>query len=242
METWEQLDLNFPELQAERDASQTVKTDARIIVVIGNPPYNRFAGAPIEEELALIDPYKGIRRRADGRQIGTSELFTRWRVRKHLLDDLYIRFFRLAEERIGLAAEHGIVSFISNSSYLAGRSHPIMRECLSRSFHEIWIDNLNGDKYKTGKVIPQSLPGGGTTDQSIFTTEQDARGIQVGTAITTLLKRRNEAAGVATAHYRDFWGRAEAKRSALLNSLSMNEWTSELTAQARELSSATSRR
>jgi hypothetical protein len=53
-------------------------------------------------------------------------LFTRWGVRKHLLDDLYIRFFRLAEERIGQAAEHGVVSFISNSSYLAGRSHPIM--------------------------------------------------------------------------------------------------------------------
>jgi hypothetical protein len=230
-----QLGLNFPELQAERDASQAVKTDARIIVVIGNPPYNRFAGAPVEEELALVDPYKGIRRRDDGRQIGRSELFTRWRVRKHLLDDLYIRFFRLAEERIGHAAEHGIVSFISNSSYLAGRSHPIMRGSLCRSFHEIWIDNLNGDKYKTGKVIPRGLPGEGTTDQSIFSTEQDPRGIQVGTSITTLLKRRNAAAGVATAHYRDFWGRADAKRSALLASLRMGEWTPELLAQAQEL-------
>jgi hypothetical protein len=220
----EQLDLNFPELQAERDASQAVKTDARIIVVLGNPPYNRFAGAPIAEELALIDPYKGIRRRPDGRQIGRSELFTRWRVRKHLLDDLYIRFFRLAEERIGIAAEHGVVSYISNSSYLAGRSHPLMRESLCRSFHEIWIDNLNGDKYKTGKVIPRGLPGEGTADQSIFSTEQDPRGVQVGTAITTMLKRRAAGAGVATAHYRDFWGRAEHKRAALTASLSMREW------------------
>lgn len=231
-----QLALNFPELQAERDASQTVKTDARIIVVIGNPPYNRFAGAPIEEELALIDPYKGIQRRSDGRQVGRSELFTRWGVRKHLLDDLYIRFFRLAEERIGQAAEHGVVSFISNSSYLAGRSHPIMRESLCRSFHEIWIDNLNGDKYKTGKVIPDGLPGAGTTDQSIFTTDQDSRGIQVGTVITTLLKRRNISQEIATAHYRDFWGRAEAKRSALLNSLDMSKWSAELIAQAQSLS------
>jgi len=230
-----QLALNFPELQAERDASQTVKTDATIIVVIGNPPYNRFAGAPIEEELTLIDPYKGIQRRADGRQIGTSALFTRWGVRKHLLDDLYIRFFKLAEERIGQAAEHGVVSFISNSSYLVGRSHPIMRESLCKSFHEIWIDNLNGDKYKTGKVIPDGLPGAGTTDQSIFSTEQDARGIQVGTAITTLLKRRNVSPSVATAHYRDFWGRAGDKRAALLNSLRMGEWSAELINQADEL-------
>jgi hypothetical protein len=222
-----QLNLNFPELQAERDASQAVKTDARIIVVLGNPPYNRFAGAPIEEELALIDPYKGIRRRDDGRQIGSSELFTRWRVRKHLLDDLYIRFFRLAEERIGQVAEHGVVSFISNSSYLAGRSHPIMRESLCRSFQEVWVDNLNGDKYKTGKVIPQGLPGEGTSDQSIFSTYQDPRGIQVGTAITTLLKRRSAGGEGVAAHYRDFWGRADDKRSALLASLSMDTLTEE---------------
>lgn len=228
----DQFELNFPELQAERDASQAVKTDARIIVVIGNPPYNRFAGAPIAEELALIDPYKGIRRRADGRQIGRSELFTRWRVRKHLLDDLYIRFFRLAEERIGEVAEHGVVSFISNSSYLAGRSHPIMRESLCRSFHEIWINNLNGDKYKTGKVIPKGLPGEGTADQSIFTTGHDPRGIQVGTAVTTLLKRRDAEPGIATAHYRDFWGRAGDKRAALCAALGLRAWVTERVAEA----------
>jgi Type ISP C-terminal specificity domain/N-6 DNA Methylase len=229
-----QLILNFPELQAERDASQAVKTDARIIVVLGNPPYNRFAGAPIEEELALIDPYKGIRRRDDGRQIGSSELFTRWRIRKHLLDDLYIRFFRLAEERIGQVAEHGVVSFISNSSYLAGRSHPIMRESLCRSFQEMWIDNLNGDKYKTGKVIPQGLPGEGTADQSIFSTEQDPRGIQVGTAITTLLKRRNAGAGIVAAHYRDFWGHADDKRASLLASLIMSTWRNKKQTEAAD--------
>jgi hypothetical protein len=211
----EQRKLKFLELEAERDASHAVKTEARIIVVIGNPPYNRFAGAPVIEELTLVDPYKGIRRGADGRQIGRSELFSRWRVRKHLLDDLYIRFFRLAEERIGHVAEYGVVSFISNSSYLAGRSHPIMRESLCRSFHEIWINNLNGDKYKTGKVIPKGLPGEGTADQSVFTTEHDPRGIQVGTAVTTLLKRREAGPGIAVAHYRDFWGRAADKRAAL---------------------------
>lgn len=211
----EQRKLKFLELEAERDASHAVKTEARIIVVIGNPPYNRFASAPVAEELTLVDPYKGIRRGTDGRQIGRSELFARWRVRKHLLDDLYIRFFRLAEERIGHVAEYGVVSFISNSSYLAGRSHPIMRESLCRSFHEIWINNLNGDKYKTGKVIPKGLPGEGTADQSVFTTEHDPRGIQVGTAVTTLLKRREAGPGIAVAHYRDLWGRAADKRAAL---------------------------
>ena len=40
----EQLKLHFPELQAEYDAAQSVKRGSKIIVVIGNPPYNRFAG------------------------------------------------------------------------------------------------------------------------------------------------------------------------------------------------------
>lgn len=29
---------------------------------------------------------------------------------------------------------------------------------LANSFHDIWIDSLNGDKYRTGKIIPQGQP------------------------------------------------------------------------------------
>jgi hypothetical protein len=176
----EQMKLHFPELQAEYDAAHAVKRNGKIIVVIGNPPYNRFAGVPLLEEADLVDHYKGIRRDDKGKQVGPSELYTRWGIRKQLLDDLYIRFYRLAERCIGERAEYGVVSFISNYSFYAGRSHPMMRASLVRSFDEIWIDCLNGDKYKTGKVIPKGLPGEGTSDQSIFTTEHDPRGIQVG--------------------------------------------------------------
>jgi hypothetical protein len=44
----------------------------------------------------------------------------------------------------------------------------------------MWIDNLNGDKCRTGKIIPKGLPGAGSRDDSIFTTEMDPRGIQPG--------------------------------------------------------------
>lgn len=233
---WEgpdQIKVNFPELKAEHEAARKVKRDARIIVILGNPPYNRFAGTALDEEADLVDHYKGIRRKQKqlkGKMVmvqdGDSLLYTRWGIRKQLLDDLYIRFFRLAEKRIGEKADHGIVSFISNASYLTGRSHPLMRESLLRNFHEIWIDNTNGDKYKTGKVIPPGLPGAGTSDQSVFTTDHDPRGIQVGTCISTLLKRVGaKASPVETkVHYRDFWGRAEDKRRALLESLDLGSW------------------
>ena len=226
----DQRELNFPELQEEHDAVRDVKRSARIIVVLGNPPYNRFAGVPLAEEAELVDHYKGIKRNMDGKQLGRSALFTRWGIRKHLLDELYVRFLRLAEVRIGEEAEFGVVSYISNSSFLTGRSHPIMRESLLNSFNAIWIDNLNGDKYATGKVIPAGLPDEGTPDQSIFTTEHDPRGIQVGTCITTYLKRDadNEEFGTTAAvHYRDFWGRAEDKREALVASLTLASWPSE---------------
>ena len=149
----DQLKLNFPELQEEHDAARGVKRDARVIVVLGNPPYNRFAGVPLEEEASLLDHYKGIQRNGKGKQVGPSALFTRWGIRKQLLNDLYVRFLRLAEVRIGEKAEFGVVSYISNSSFLSGRSHPMMRESLLHSFDTIWIDNLNGDKYRTGKII-----------------------------------------------------------------------------------------
>jgi hypothetical protein len=160
-----------------------------------------------DEEADLIEPYKG-------------GLYEKWGVRKQLLDDLYIRFFRLAEKRIAEVGGRGIVSFISNYSWLEGLSHPVMRERLAANFDEAWIDNCNGDKYKTGKRTPA-----GTPDESMFTTDEHRIGIQVGTAITTLVKRglrqrdRDGGPTVIEIHYRDLWGTGNEKRSLLLKSL-----------------------
>lgn len=231
------IKLNFPEMREEFDASQKVKRKAKIIVILGNPPYDRFTGAAQAEEAELVAHYKGIdlveERNKDGsvkhdefgrpkkKQRGDSLLYKEFGVRKQLLDDLYIRFIRLAEERIGEAADYGVISYISNSSYLTGRSHPMMRRSLLSNFHAVWIDNLNGDKYRTGKIIPKDLPGAGTRDDSAFTTEMDPRGIQPGTAIVTWVKRTGARTKPAdtTVFYRDFWGPAALKRQGLLASL-----------------------
>ena len=227
---WEgpdQVKLRFPELQEEHDAAKRVKHGGKIIVIIGNPPYNRFAGVPLQEEADLADHYKGITRNEKGRQVGSSRLYTEWGVRKQLLNELYVRFFRLAERCIGERAEFGLVSFISNYSFLGGRSHPLMRASLLRAFDSIWIDSLNGDKFKTGKVIPAGLPGAGSSDQSVFSTAQDGRGIQPGTAITTMLKRPGHSRDrIAQVYFRHFWGRAQDKRAALLRSLEIRNWDS----------------
>ena len=218
----DQVKLNFPELQEEHDAARAVKRQEKIIVVIGNPPYNRFAGVPMEEEKNILDAYQGIERDAKGRQKGPTGLYSKFGVRKQVLEDLYVRFFRIAEQQVGIEAPYGVVSFITNSSFLRGRSHPLMRKSLLGHFDEVWVDNLNGDKYRTGKRIPEWAPvtGAGGSDESIFSTPLDGRGIQPGAAITTWVKRpEHDAEDLAAVHYRDFWGDADAKRAALLRSL-----------------------
>lgn len=199
--------LLFPELQKEAERARRVKREAPILVILGNPPYNAFAGVAEDEEADLIEPYK-------------ERLHERWGVRKQLLDDLYIRFFRLAEKRIGEIGGRGIVSYISNYSWLDGLSHPVMRERIAIHFDKIWIDNCNGDKYKTGKRTPD-----GRSDQSMFTTDEHPIGIQVGTAIATMVKQlptNPSTTGqqpVATVYYRDFWGTGNEKRKLLLTAL-----------------------
>ena len=70
------------------------------------------------------------------------------------------------------------------------------------------IDCLNGDKYKTSKVAPDGSP-----DPSIFSIEGDPVGIQVGTAIATLV-RKAEHALTGELGFRHLWG--QAKREGLL--------------------------
>ena len=138
------------------------------------------------------------------------------------LVDLYVRFFRMAERRITEKTGRGIVCFISNYSWLEGLSFAGMRERYLEAFDAIRIDCLNGDKYKTGKTTPDGRP-----DPSIFSTPEDPVGIQVGTAIVTLV-RKGDHAPADSVSFRHLWGQvkreeltatAEAEPDELYNAL-----------------------
>jgi len=180
----------FEEFRREREASEQVKQQDPILVILGNPPYNGYAGiANIEEERDLTNAYREPVEGLPGPE-GQG------------LNDLYIRFFRIAERRVIANAEgKGIVCFISNNAWLDGLSHPTMRHRYLHAFRHIFIDNLNGDKYRTGKTTPEGLP-----DPSVFSTPQNREGIQVGTAVTTLVRNRGNAHAVAELYLRDLWG------------------------------------
>ena len=47
----------FPELEEEAERASTVKRRTPILVILGNPPYNRFVGVAEDEEANLIEPY-----------------------------------------------------------------------------------------------------------------------------------------------------------------------------------------
>ena len=119
------------------------------------------------------------------------------------LNDLYVRFFRMAERRIAEKTGRGVVCFISNYSWLDGLSFTGMRERYLDAFDAVRIDCLNGDKYKTGKVAPDGSP-----DPSIFSTGGDPVGIQVGTAIVTLVRKADHAPA-GEIGFRHLWGRAK---------------------------------
>ena len=189
--------LPFPELEEERDRAERVKQNTPILVILGNPPYNGFAGMAVDEERELSEAYRTTEqvRKPEGQG----------------LNDLYVRFFRMAERRIVEKTGQGVVCFISNYSWLDGLSFTGMRERYLEAFDAIRIDCLNGDKYKTGKVAPDGSP-----DPSIFSTEGDSVGIQVGTAITTLVRKADHAPA-ETIGFRHLWG--QAKREELLETL-----------------------
>ncbi len=202
---WEataQPKLPWVELQQERAAANHVKQQAKILVILGNPPYYGFAGIAVDEERDLSDAYRTTQRAPAPQGQG--------------LNDLYVRFFRMAERKIVQGTGQGIVCFISNFSWLDGLSHTGMRERYLDVFNTIWIDCLNGASRETGKLTPDGLP-----DPSVFSTDFNPRGIPLGTAIALLVKKTvspRPRGETPTVHFRHFWGKT--KRADLLESLS----------------------
>ena len=196
--------LPFPEMEEEKEAAAKIKQETPVLVILGNPPYNAFAGTSPEEEGGLVDAYKqGLTTPID--QGG-------WGIKKFNLDDLYVRFFRIAERRI-VKSGRGIVSFISNFSYLSGPSFAVMREKILEEFDRLWFDCMNGDSRETGKLTPEGLP-----DPSVFSTEQNKEGIRVGTAICMMV-RKSKRANKPKVSFRHYWG--AGKRQDLLAGLKL---------------------
>ena len=192
--------LPFPELEEERDRAERVKQETPILVILGNPPYNGFAGMAVDEERELSEAYRMTKRvrRPEGQG----------------LNDLYVRFFRMAERRIAKTGQ-GVVCFISNYSWLDGLSFTGMRERYLEEFDAVRIDNLHGDR-----IISEYAPDG-RTSETVFALQGQSPGIKVGTSIALLSKSgTTDTSTGGHILYRDFHqAKADERRQALLDSL-----------------------
>ena len=135
----------FPYLSDEGEGATKVKSEKKIWVVLGNPPYSNFSKNKRPFIQALINDYKK----------GLNET-------KINMDDDYIKFIRFAQAKIEgakysyqkgnntinrkiEALGQGIIGIITNNSYLNGITHRQMRKSLYETFDKIYILNLHGN-------------------------------------------------------------------------------------------------
>ena len=199
--------LPFQEFEQEREEADTVKRDKPILVILGNPPYNAFAGVSPAEEDSLVEPYK-------------EGLVKEWSIKKFNLDDLYVRFFRLAERRIAEKSNRGVVCFISNMSWVREPSFVVLRRQLFNAFNKIWIENLHGNR-KISEYAPD-----GRTSETVFAVAGFSPGIQQGVATTLWVKTgiRSQATVLFRGDLNE--AKAEDRRKMLLASLDEKEFDS----------------
>jgi len=144
-----QTSLMHKKLSEENERARKIKADKRVLVCLGNPPYDRQHIDPDDAETQrkggwvrfgdhgddpILDDFVGpVRAAGDGGQLN------------NLYND-YVYFWRWALWKVfEQSGGGGIVSFITASSYLRGPAFAGMRRVMRETFDELWIIDLGGD-------------------------------------------------------------------------------------------------
>jgi predicted helicase len=138
----------------------------KISVIIGNPPYN--ANQLNENENNKNRDYPEIDKRIKETYIGEST------AQKTKLYDMYARFFRWASDRLD---ENGILALITNRSFIDTRTFDGFRKVVADEFNEIRIVDLGGDV---------------RTNPKLSGTKHNVFGIQIGVAISFMVRRAKQ--------------------------------------------------
>ena len=166
------LSLGLGEENAARIQAQNKR---KISVIIGNPPYN--ANQQNENDNNKNREYDGkgsIDESIKRTYIANST------AQKTKLYDMYARFFRWASNRL---SENGILTFVTNSSFIDARGFDGFRKVVSEEFNAIYILDLGGNLRKGEKG-------------NVF-------GIKVGVAISFLIKDANPLSKNGQVFYAD---------------------------------------
>ena len=139
------------------------QNDRTISVILGNPPYN--AHQENFNHRNSNRAYKGIDKAIKESYIkeGTAQ-------NQIVVYDMYTRFFRWASDRLG---KDGIVSFITNRSFIDSKTFDGFRKCVEREFDYVYIVDTQSDVRNNPKISG--------TKNNVF-------GIQAGIAVMFLVK------------------------------------------------------
>ncbi|MCI0735043.1 MAG: N-6 DNA methylase [Beijerinckiaceae bacterium] len=187
-------------IRTERHEADRIKQRQPILAIMGNPPYRRLATGEVGELVGnwmdeLWDDLKEPVRDAG------------WANQLNTFPELSVAFWRWAIWKIFEsegAPGRGVVAFISNRTFLAGRPYAGLRKMLRERFDQIEIIDLRGD-------VRRGERAGVTSDQGVFN-------IQVGTAVTLAIADGSQADGeLARVFYIDSWAEGLFSRNAKLN-------------------------
>ena len=173
-------------IAVEATQANAVKKDAKINVVMGNPPYSVSSNNKSEWIVDLIADYK---KDLNERNIQP-------------LSDDYIKFIRLGEYFVA-KEEKGILAYISNNSFIDGLIHRHMRKHLLETFDDIYILNLHGNSKKK-----ETAPDG-SKDENVFD-------IQQGVSINIFVRKSESKKADAKIHYVDLYGERASKFDFLI--------------------------
>jgi predicted helicase len=173
-------------LSNEAREANVVKRDMPIMVVLGNPPYSVSSSNKGKWIRNLMEDYK-------------KDLDLR---NTQPLSDDYIKFIRYSEHFVE-QNDQGVVSIVTNNSFLDGIIHKKMREHLLNTFDKIYIYNLNGD------VTRSRVSKSKVKDENVFD-------IQAGVTISVFVKDANSESGHANVLYKNLLGEREDKYNELL--------------------------
>ncbi len=158
-----QTKTNLFAMSAENMERIKKQNTNKISVIIGNPPYN--ANQQNENDNNKNREYPEIDKRIKETYIKQST------AQKTKVYDMYSRFYRWAMDRID---KNGIISFITNRSFIESKTFDGFRKIVEREFDYVYIVDTQSDVRKNPKIA-------GTT-HNVF-------GIQTGVAVMFLVKK-----------------------------------------------------
>ena len=172
-------------IDQEAAGANAIKRSSRVMVMLGNPPYNVASSNQSKWIKGLVADYK--------RNLGERTI--------NSLSDDYIKFIRMGQHYIERNGR-GIVAYVCNNRFLNGEVFRRMREELALAFDAIYIVNLHGST-----KVKESVPSG-SKDENVF-------GITLGVCICIMEKCNAQREGLARVYYHDLWGQKQEKFEAL---------------------------